>query len=356
MLYHSLCCFIGIAVCVAHANNATTFSTVPNNSKSASLPATSSTSGSAAASIINHRPEVIQSASVAAVVAPPFAISDSGVTTQNTNISTNVIDKPDTKLMANKRIETIGNSTIASNRLANETAKIVKNGEKVHNRGVYNTGNIPESFERQPQQAVLKEPLVSKVGNASTVPTPSKVNATISIPSSMAISHSDVAVNKVPSPLQQLPLAPGSNTSNSTEVKQKLSPTTTTSTTVSNSTVTSSSTIASTAVPKKPEITFSVEDDPHLKSIRDKLSKSSKQAHGLASEASGALSEPVVLQSSELMEDDYKGRDYIMPIIGLIFAVPLLLIFAHFASRRLKNYWSKRNYQRMDYLINDMYN
>lgn len=125
--------------------------------------------------------------------------------------------------------------------------------------------------------------------------------------------------------------------------------------TANNTTITVTTT---TETPKKPQITLSVEDDPQLKTIRDKFSKATKQSHGSSSaEANGALSEPIVLQSSELLDDDeYKTRDYIIPIIGLIFAVPIFLIIANFLSRRIRNYWSKRNYQRMDYLINEMYN
>lgn len=279
-----------------------------------------------------------------AAAVPPLAtvISDSGVTTQNTNNSTaNVIDKPEAKSVANIRNVTHANNNTT---VTNEATKAGKNIEKVHNRGVYNTNNIPESIDLQPQQV-----LVPRTGNATMVATPLKANAPVSVS----------GVN-IPSPPIQLPSpAEGKTVNNSTAMKrqQKWSSTTTTSKSVAAANITAAatpSTITTTAVPKKPEITFSVDDDPHLKSIRDRLS--SKQAHGPANEANGAFSEPIVLQSSEMLDDDYKGRNYIMPIIGLIFAVPIFLILANFLSRRLKNYWSKRNYQRMDYLINEMYN
>lgn len=50
------------------------------------------------------------------------------------------------------------------------------------------------------------------------------------------------------------------------------------------------------------------------------------------------------------------GRMYIMPLVTLIFAIPMVLALGIMATRRFKAYWSTRHYRRMDFLVDGMYN
>uniref|UniRef100_A0A182Q1T4 Uncharacterized protein n=1 Tax=Anopheles farauti TaxID=69004 RepID=A0A182Q1T4_9DIPT len=49
-------------------------------------------------------------------------------------------------------------------------------------------------------------------------------------------------------------------------------------------------------------------------------------------------------------------REYIVPIVTLIFAIPLLLGLFLLSYRRAKEFWLTRHYRRMDFLIDGMYN
>jgi len=290
-------------------------------------------------------------------------ISDSGVTTQNANKSAatvNVIEKPNTKTgMPSAVAAASSNSSNSSSaQTTNDVAKELKrkDGEEVHTRKVTKTEHIP---------VVALEPQAPSIATNNT-----KIQAVVAKGATAAAEAIPVVAPAVPPVVlapHQLPLpsqsaAPSSAPQTPKVEPEKPSPPHPVVIAAKNDTVpTKSATPAvpastTTGTPKKPLITYSVDDDPDMRAIRDNISKSTKQSHGPAAEANGALNEPVVLQSSELLEDDDKERDYIIPIIGLIFAVPLLLILANYLSRKVRQYWSKRNYQRMDYLINEMYN
>lgn len=49
-------------------------------------------------------------------------------------------------------------------------------------------------------------------------------------------------------------------------------------------------------------------------------------------------------------------REYVVPIVTLIFAIPLLLGLFLLSYRRAKEFWLTRHYRRMDFLIDGMYN
>ncbi|KAJ8870971.1 hypothetical protein PR048_027273 [Dryococelus australis] len=48
--------------------------------------------------------------------------------------------------------------------------------------------------------------------------------------------------------------------------------------------------------------------------------------------------------------------DYIIPIIGIILAVPMVVILFMFFYKRSAEFWERRHYKRMDFLIDGMYN
>lgn len=135
-----------------------------------------------------------------------------------------------------------------------------------------------------------------------------------------------------------------------------LSTSSTASTSTSTTTTTTTSTTTTTPAPKKPLVTYSVEDDPELKPKIDKMnmdvwnSKVKLNTHDIPPEG------PITLQSSEEMGRLHDARQYIVPMVGVIFAIPFLVIIGNSLRRGLRDYWSKRKYRRMDYLIEDMYN
>uniref|UniRef100_A0A1B0CRA6 Uncharacterized protein n=1 Tax=Lutzomyia longipalpis TaxID=7200 RepID=A0A1B0CRA6_LUTLO len=154
------------------------------------------------------------------------------------------------------------------------------------------------------------------------------------------------------------PEAPHPDKGNKTESSVKLPTNSTTeapkiSSTTSSTTTTTSTMTTTTARPKKPHLTVSVEDDPSLLDVPAKSPK-----HPPSSD-SGRLDveEPVAQLSQEnILEMPVNHRDYIVPIVVLIFAIPMVLGLATVVVRRFRDFWLTRHYRRMDYLVDGMYN
>lgn len=109
-------------------------------------------------------------------------------------------------------------------------------------------------------------------------------------------------------------------------------------------------------------MTYSVEDEP-------KLLQAAKPGYSSPYDpvdSSGRLrvDEPLAQFSKEYMPSEFGGRDvapnsrreYVVPIVTLIFAIPLLLGLFLLSYRRAKEFWLTRHYRRMDFLIDGMYN
>ncbi|XP_058443662.1 uncharacterized protein LOC131425633 [Malaya genurostris] len=144
------------------------------------------------------------------------------------------------------------------------------------------------------------------------------------------------------------------------------SSTTTTATTTTTTTTTTAST--TTKFPKKPKITYSVDDEPKLiqaaKPGYDSpvlLTKLGTTAG--VSDANGRLhvEEPLAELSKEYIPVAMIGppaghREFVIPVVTLIFAIPLLIGLFLLSYRRAKEFWLTRHYRRMDFLVDGMYN
>lgn len=134
------------------------------------------------------------------------------------------------------------------------------------------------------------------------------------------------------------------------------------STTTSTKAPTTSTTTTTTEVPKKPTVTFSVEDQPDLWAKVHSAKPAAAVVNEGTSDTAAAFAsppiEPISLQSSETisLSTHKDGRAFIVPMVAIIFIIPILVILANFVTRQLRDYWSKRKYRRMDYLIEEMYN
>lgn len=140
-----------------------------------------------------------------------------------------------------------------------------------------------------------------------------------------------------------------------TTSKKSVSTTASTSTSTSTTTTTTTKpkTTTTTAIPKKPTVTYSVEDFPAvLEAVQAK--KQTLPAQPVKEQPV----EPLSLQSSETISypEQKSSHNFVMSIIGMIVAVPFVVLITNCAVRRVRDYWSKRRYRRMDYLIEDMYN
>ncbi|XP_058819543.1 uncharacterized protein LOC131682224 [Topomyia yanbarensis] len=133
----------------------------------------------------------------------------------------------------------------------------------------------------------------------------------------------------------------------------------------STTTTTTTTTSTTTKSPKKPKITYSVDDEPKLiqaaKPGYDSLS-SVAGTTGL-SDANGRLhvEEPLVELSKEYIPAAMMGppgghREFVIPVVTLIFAIPLLMGLFLLSYRRAKEFWLTRHYRRMDFLVDGMYN
>lgn len=133
---------------------------------------------------------------------------------------------------------------------------------------------------------------------------------------------------------------------------------TTTKSSTSSSTSTTTTTTTTTPKPKKPTITLSLSDDPSIYHVPSKRLGSPSVplfTNNLDVE------EPVAQLSREHVYDENhrtrsSHRDLVIPVVSLIFAVPMLLGLVTVVARRLRDYWQTRHYRRMDFLVDGIYN
>uniref|UniRef100_A0A182SW33 Uncharacterized protein n=1 Tax=Anopheles maculatus TaxID=74869 RepID=A0A182SW33_9DIPT len=216
----------------------------------------------------------------------------------------------------------------------------------------------------------------SNVTTTTTSVASSASNGGSTIPTISANASSTTAssVKPQPTPTQSIPPSStnatttlgtsGTSSSNSTSSTTTTTTSTTppsTTTTTTTTTTSTTSTTTTTKPPKKPKITYSVEDEP-------KLLQAAKPGYGAPYDpvdSSGRLriDEPLAQFSKEFLggvggpgEPPNSRREYIVPIVTLIFAIPLLLGLFLLSYRRAKEFWLTRHYRRMDFLIDGMYN
>lgn len=222
-------------------------------------------------------------------------------------------------------------------------------GEK-HSRGVTKTGIAPAAddiHETKNNSTTNGTKNVAQSNNNQTVTglnTNQAAPKVESKPVTTVLNDQTKGADSKP----QLPLATSTSTT-----------TTTTTTTVATPTTTKSTTPKPTTkipLPKKPLITISVEDVPGLVT---KVAEAQSQLPVKESPVEEVRDdEPLSLQSSGTITypDQRSTHNYIMLIVGILVIVPLMVLVTNCAIKRARDYWSKRRYRRMDYLIEDMYN
>lgn len=210
-----------------------------------------------------------------------------------------------------------------------------------------NESNASDVLQTSPETKHLRF-----VTNTSGFPDPPPSSGNVSAPTIAPI-------NKASSPaISATPTKAARNLTNS-------APNSTATPTKASTTKTTKTTITTTLTPKKPKITFSVEDQPDLLAkvhgANPPMVASNTTSNGGNSSGQIAViaspSVPISLQPSDTisLSSHRDGRAFIVPMVAIIFIIPLLVILAHFVTRQFRDYWSKRKYRRMDYLIEEMY-
>lgn len=244
-------------------------------------------------------------------------------------------------------------------KLADASALDAVNGESKNSSDIPHVRRVTNTSQKLPPLSV--DPEAHTYNDTPAV----RVNADKVVPldSTKATGNQSNAPSNVNSGSQN----DGSSTKIMSTSASVATPTSTTSTTTTTTTTTpSTTTTTTTPEPKKPSITYSVEDRPDLLSNLPKQTSSDVQ---LANANNAKLNvnyeadvkfeeQPLIQSSGRMMSAQARkdARNFVVPIVGMIFAIPLLIILAHFATRRLRDYWSKRKYRRMDYLIEEIYN
>lgn len=166
---------------------------------------------------------------------------------------------------------------------------------------------------------------------------PSPNNAATSITStSVADKRKTISANSA----EQLLQSSSSSTSTSTQSSSRNTKSTSKPTTIA-------------LKPMKPSIAYSVEDNPKL------LEVPIQRLFNVAKDNPDVAVDLPISQPSRELQFDYQTTDrqqYVIPIIVLIFAVPMVLGMVTVFTRRFKHYWSTRHYRRMDFLVDGMYN
>lgn len=196
------------------------------------------------------------------------------------------------------------------------------------------------TLDKVPTSSATIANAISNNTNSSTATLPSPINATSTSSTPAAVAEKDKAISA--NSTEQLLISSSSSTTTITQGSN--SSTTTTST---------SKPTTSVLKPMKPSVTYSVEDNPKLLEVPiQRLPIVAGDKHVIAEEL------PISQPSREL-QYDYQTTDrqqYVIPIIVLIFAVPMILGMVTVFTRRFKHYWSTRHYRRMDFLVDGMYN
>jgi len=66
---------------------------------------------------------------------------------------------------------------------------------------------------------------------------------------------------------------------------------------------------------------------------------------------------PANLSSQSLSHStDLSRNDYVIPVVLVIMAIPLVIVLALFLYKKGSEFWERRHYRRMDFLIDGMYN
>ncbi|XP_050071165.1 uncharacterized protein LOC126559095 [Anopheles maculipalpis] len=228
----------------------------------------------------------------------------------------------------------------------------------------------PSNSTTNSESATQSNVTTTTTTTTSMVSSASNGGSTIPTISANASSTTASSAKPQPTPTQSKPPSStnattthgtsGTSGSNSTTSSTTTSTTSTTPSTTTTTTTTTPTT-TTTKPPKKPKITYSVEDEP-------KLLQAAKPGYGTTYDpvdSSGRLrvDEPLAQFSKEFLggvggpgAPPNSRREYIVPIVTLIFAIPLLLGLFLLSYRRAKEFWLTRHYRRMDFLIDGMYN
>lgn len=184
----------------------------------------------------------------------------------------------------------------------------------------------------------------------STINNNDKIALQSNISKTVANANVNTNQNVESAPKQTSAATSASNSQSKAANLEPAQPLATSSTT---STTTTSTTPKPIQAPKKPPISYSVEDVPGLVS---KAAEAQPAKEAPIDEIRD--NEPLSLQSSETITypDQRSSHNYVMSIVGVLVIVPILVLVTNCAVKRARDYWSKRRYRRMDYLIEDMYN
>ncbi|XP_075155409.1 uncharacterized protein LOC142228784 [Haematobia irritans] len=218
------------------------------------------------------------------------------------------------------------NKTVTSTKLGNNVTNLVNDksiGQVNHtiSNDNANNGNNTKSTN-------TTSPVTSN--SSSTMIKPQNVTTTKS-------PNTDIHKTNATSPL------PSTNSTSTT---------TTTTTTTTTSTTTTTTTTTTTPKPKKPKVTYGVEDFPDL----DKENPAWRNLTQQTSSNKLPLPEVPYAQPSQEEFNSHGGRDYILPIVSMIFIIPLAIGVLITTYRRFRDCWSTRHYRRMDFLVDGMYN
>lgn len=215
---------------------------------------------------------------------------------------------------------------------ANKTIAAVPE-ERSHSRGITSTSNAvaPSAEQSDPSKETSENHALAVVDNLPIIPVhednPSAEVAAIKPMANNSTIATKPLTGQSQAAIVQPIVEPAKNTT---------------------STVTKSSSADTTPIKLKPNVTVSVEDD------REMMAKLNLSP--------GASDEQPIVESSReidprlLGQNDHDPYGFLFPAIGIIVMIPLLVMATNCAVRRARDYWSKRKYRRMDYLIEDMYN
>ncbi|XP_037934836.1 cell wall integrity and stress response component 3-like [Teleopsis dalmanni] len=223
---------------------------------------------------------------------------------------------------------------------------------------VINSTQIEASVENVKEDVVkIAQPNVTTTLHAENTTSNSNVSTTaINKPTLVTVSNNGTSKTSADTTPKSV-ITITNSTAKPTTPTTTTTSTTSTTTTTTTSTTTTTTTTTTTPKPKKPTITYGVEDFPDLDGNLIKLNEALQQQSTTLPETSPVREIPNAQPSKEMNGFQINhSRDYIVPIVTLLFILPLVLGVMITAYRRFKDFWSTRHYRRMDFLVDGMYN
>lgn len=297
---------------IASASNVTTTLLSPVNNKNATAAATTTTTG------MSTQLKIVQTEG-------------------------NIASVKETVKEKESHVDKVDNSTVITRKVSNTAT--MQSATSAKPTTTTSTTTTTTTTTQTPQ-AISSSP--TKATTTVITNNQAKITTKSDKPLAEGVSQSDInnssnskGIKTTPATVANSNVTSSSNNSSSTSSSSS----TTTSTT------TTSTTTTTTMRPMKPNITRSM--DVPIAGEKVELNSS---IIGSAKVDNSIRTDPITQPVQEMVTLPNSQNDYVVPIVTIMFTVPVAIFVFILMYRRFRDLWHTRHYRRMDFLVDGMYN